>query len=98
MIIQLNPAIPVITTKGPALAHIIIDNGIEYDLNWICFQDYTGECWTWKKSQIRAQKNMTHGRDHISPFYNPDDVSLKSKDSNLCEECGEYKDECICED
>lgn len=98
MIIQLNPAIPVITPKGPALAHIIIDNGIEYDLNWICFQDYTGECWTWKNSQIRAQKNMTHGRDHISPFYNPDDVSLKSKDSNLCEECGEYKDECICED
>jgi hypothetical protein len=71
MIIQLNPVIPVITPKGPGLAHAIIDYGIESHLCWIVFQDDTGECWTWSNPYIRAQKNETHGRDYISPFYDP---------------------------
>lgn len=79
MITQLNPPIPLITPKGTALAHAIIDLGIEYDLLWVCFQDMGGECWTWNNRDIRAQKNITHGRDHISPFYNPDDVALSKK-------------------
>lgn len=74
--IQLNPPIPVITPRGPALAHFLIDLGIELDLQWVCFQDNTGECWTWRNRDIRACKNVTVGRDYISPFYDPDDVAF----------------------
>lgn len=106
MIVQLNPAIPVMTPKGPALAHVMIDNGIEHDLNWVCFQDKDGECWTWRNSQIRAQKNVTHGREYIAPFYNPDDVAFKDEDDDeeedlnyeamyyeRCEELSEAKED-----
>lgn len=78
MILQLNPPIPIVTPKGRALAHAIIDYGIEHDIHWLAFQDNTGECWTWKNSDIRAQKNITHGREYISPFYNPKDVAFKN--------------------
>ena len=79
MILQLNPAIPVTTPKGKGIAHAIIDYGIENDLKWICFQDSTGECWTWNNTEIRAQINITHGRNYISPFYHPSAVAF-SKD------------------
>jgi hypothetical protein len=62
MMIQLNPPIPVDTPKGSALAHVLVDYGIEHNINWVCFQDETGECWTWSNSDIRAQKNITYGR------------------------------------
>lgn len=79
MILQLSPLIPVNTPKGPALAHFLIDHGPEHHLQWVVFIDSTGECWTYTNPFIRAQKNITMGREHISPFYNPDDVSLKGK-------------------
>lgn len=62
MMIQLNPPIPVDTPKGSALAHVLVDYGIEHNINWVCFQDDTGECWTWSNRDIRAQKNITYGR------------------------------------
>jgi hypothetical protein len=77
MIVQLNSPIPLRTPKGNALAHFIIDYGLEHDLFWVCFQDDTGECWTWSNKDVRAQSNITHGRTHITPFYNPQDVALK---------------------
>lgn len=63
MIIQLNPPMPVTTPNGPALAHLLIDYGVEYDLMWVCFQDASGECWTWSNKEIRGQKNITLGRN-----------------------------------
>lgn len=80
MIIQLNPAIPVTTPKGAALAHALIDEGLEHDIKWICFLDINGECWTFKNQYIRAQKNITHGREFLSPFYDPDDVVFQDQD------------------
>lgn len=65
-VIRINPPIPLMTPKGRALAHFIIDNGIENDLMWVCFQDDTGECWTWENAQIRARVNHTAGRKRIS--------------------------------
>lgn len=62
MITQLNPPIPVATPKGPALAHLVIDYGPEYNLIWVCFIDETGECWSYDNKLIRAQKNITMGR------------------------------------
>lgn len=62
MIQQLNPPIPVVTPKGEALAHALIDYGLEHHLFWVCFQDDTRECWTWGNRDIRAQPNITYGR------------------------------------
>lgn len=63
-ITQLNPPIPLETPKGKALAHFVIDYGPEYDLLWICFDDATGECWTWHNHAIRAQDNVSIGRKY----------------------------------
>lgn len=93
MIIQLNPAIPVRTPKGNALAHILIDDGPEYDLKWVCFQENTGECWTWNNRMIRGQMNMTHGRDYISPFYDPDSARLKKEEGDICPNCLEDEED-----
>lgn len=89
MIKQLNPPIPVITPKGPGLAQVVIDDGVEHDLKWVCFIDSTGESWTFRNRDIRAQKNITQGRDFISPFYDPDDVAFK----NRLDEFHELRDE-----
>lgn len=62
MIIQLNPPIPIDTPKGSAIAHFIIDYGIEHNLMWVTFVDKTGECWTWGNPEILACKNITLGR------------------------------------
>ena len=62
MILQLNPALPLDTPKGKALCHFMIDYGEEADLLWVCFQDDTGECWTWSNKDIRAQQNVSMGR------------------------------------
>lgn len=62
MILQLNPPIPVETPKGPGMAHLVIDYGIEHNLFWVVFLDATGECWTYANPEIRAQKNVTLGR------------------------------------
>ena len=93
MIHQLNPPLPVITPKGKALAHVVIDVGIEHDLQWICFQDATGECWTWSNPQIRAQINITLGRDYISPFYHPSEVAFKKEADEDEEDEDEDEDE-----
>lgn len=90
MITRIDPAIPLISPKGPCLAHFLIDNGIETDILWVCFQDNTGECWTWSNKDIRAQKNVTAGREYISPFYDPDDVKLNRENYILhltCAKC-----------
>jgi len=62
MLTQLNPPIPLITPKGKAWAHIVIDYGQDHDLLWVCFQDETGECWTWGNRDVRIQENITMGR------------------------------------
>jgi len=62
MLTQLNPPLPLITPKGKAWAHIVIDYGQEHDLLWVCFQDETGECWTWGNRDVRMQENITMGR------------------------------------
>lgn len=61
MMLQLNPPLPVQTPKGKGWAHVLLDYGPEADLCWVCFQDDTGECWTWQNKDIRLQENMTLG-------------------------------------
>lgn len=57
--IQLNPLIPLNTPRGPAMAHFLINPGDEHHLQWICFIDATGECWTFSNPDIRLQSNIT---------------------------------------
>jgi hypothetical protein len=61
MILQLNPPLLVVTPKGKAFAHVLIDYGPDYDLLWVCFEN-NGECWTWRNQEIRADNNITFGR------------------------------------
>jgi len=63
MITQLNPPIPVRTPAGKGMAQMVIDYGVEHDLLWVVFQNDTGECWCWRNQDIRAQNNITIGRD-----------------------------------
>jgi hypothetical protein len=62
MMMQLNPPIPLVTPNGKALAQFLIDYGPEFDLLWVCFEE-NGECWTWRNQDIRAERNITFGRN-----------------------------------
>lgn len=62
--LRLDPPLPVVTPKGNAMAHVLIDYGMEHHLVWICFQDETGECWSWQNKDIRVQANLTAGRTY----------------------------------
>lgn len=68
MILQLNPPLPIKTPKGKATAHFLIDYGPENSVLWVCFQDETGECWSWQNKDVRAQDNITYGRTPINSF------------------------------
>jgi len=63
-LIQLNPPLPIVTPLGKGFAHVLIDYGIEHDLMWVCFQNDSGECWSWSNIDIRADKNITIGRNY----------------------------------
>lgn len=59
---QLNPPLPVVTPDGKGLAHIVFDYGPEHDLLWTVFLE-NGECWTYRNPDIRADTNITMGRE-----------------------------------
>lgn len=84
MILELENPIPVITPKGKASVKFLIDRGVENDLEWVCVQDDTCECWSWRNPDIRFQKNITQGREYVSPFYDPEDVKLPSAECKRC--------------
>jgi len=60
--IRIDPPLPLDTPKGKAMAHFLIDYGVEYHLCWVCFQNETGECWTWSNKDVRLEANPTMGR------------------------------------
>lgn len=62
MMLQLNPALPMITPRGSGWAHFVIDYSQEHDLMWVVFLDSTGECWTFSNRDVRIDKNYTLGR------------------------------------
>ena len=59
MIKELSVPIPLDTPKGKAMAHFVIDPGMEHHLQWVCFIDETGECWTFQNPEVRLQSNYT---------------------------------------
>ena len=62
MITQLTQPIPMWTPKGYAQAHLVIDYGMDQDLQWVCFMVDTGECRTFLNQDVRLVNNETMGR------------------------------------
>ena len=60
--LQLDPALPVVTPKGKAMAHVLIDYGLEHDLLWVCFQEADRQIWTYRNLDVLADSNITFGR------------------------------------
>lgn len=63
--IQLNPPIPLDTSKGKGFAHVLIDYGQEHNLIWVVFIDDTHECWCIPNPEIRIQKNWSYNRREL---------------------------------
>lgn len=61
MILQLNPPLPIVTPKGKAIAHMVIDYGPEHDLVWVCFQK-DKQIWCYRNQDVRADDNVTYDR------------------------------------
>ena len=61
--LQLQPPLPLDTPLGPAVAHILIDPGIEAHLQWVCFLNENGQCWTFFNKDVRIESNFTMGRN-----------------------------------
>jgi hypothetical protein len=59
---QLNPPLPLETSKGPGWAHFLIDYGPESALLWVVFMDKDGACWTVPNQEVRMCFNWTMGR------------------------------------
>lgn len=64
--LQLSPTIPMMTPKGKATAHFVIDYGQEHHLLWVTFIDLTGECWTFSNPEIKLQENETMRKQNAS--------------------------------
>ena len=62
MITQLNPPLPLETSKGSGWAHFVIDYGPEASLLWVVFMDDDGACWTVPNREVRMTFNWTLGR------------------------------------
>ena len=68
MFTQLNPPLPLFipSKNASALAHGIIDYGLEHHLLWVCFLNENGKCWTVPNSDIRMEWNYSMGRVPLS--------------------------------
>lgn len=62
MLTQLDPPLPLETSKGAGLAHFVIDYGPEGHLMWVVFLDADGACWTVPNPEIRMASNWSFGR------------------------------------
>jgi hypothetical protein len=62
MMKQLNPPLPLETSKGSGWAHFVIDYGPESALLWVVFMDADGACWTVPNYEVRMSFNWTLGR------------------------------------
>ena len=62
MLTQLNPPLPMETSKGRGLAHFVIDYGVESHLFWVVFMDADGACWTVPNPEVRLRMNWSAQR------------------------------------
>ena len=60
--LELKCPLDVITPKGKAVVHFLIDYGRESDLYFVCFIDETGECWIFKNKDVTLALSTTENR------------------------------------
>lgn len=75
MITQLNPPLPMKTSKGDGLAHFLIDYGPETALFWVVFMDADGACWTVPNPEVRMSFNWSMGRRKPDDLRKPDEAA-----------------------
>ncbi len=82
MITQLNPPLPMKTSKGDGWAHFVIDYGPESALFWAVFMDDDGACWVVPNREVRLYFNWSLGRrkpDDAAPWTAPTDEPARAK-------------------
>lgn len=62
MFTQLNPPLPMKTSKGDGYALAVIDYGLEHNLLWVVALDDSGEIWCVPNSEVRVPSNWSAGR------------------------------------
>jgi hypothetical protein len=62
VLVQLNPPLPLETSKRAGWAHFVLDYGPESALLWVVFMDADGACWTVPNAEVRMSINWTMGR------------------------------------
>ena len=67
--LQLQPALPVLTPHGKGWAHLVINAGLESHLMWVVAMDETGEVWTLPNWMIRFTPNCTAERFMGNDFW-----------------------------
>ena len=88
MIHQLNPTLPLETPKGKGFAHFLIDYSQEHDLLWVVFLNENGECWTFKNSEIRIEKNLSIGRTSTSVIKRQTRIDADEHEASNCDPQG----------
>lgn len=63
--LQLSPPVPLWTPRGYAQAHVLIDYGMDQDLQWVCFLVADGTCWTFRNQDVKLVENDTMGRKRL---------------------------------
>jgi len=63
--VQLNPMIPVTTSKGPGFAVGWFDYSQDHDMLWLVCITSTGEFWHLPQNEVRGVTNISMGR--LSP-------------------------------
>src|SRR5262245_43262143 len=59
MISQIEPPLPLRTTRGGGLALFLIDYGLEHNLVWVVMLDESGELWCLDNTEVRGYANAT---------------------------------------
>ncbi len=72
---QINPPLPLETSKGTGLAHFVIDYGPESELLWVVFMNADGACWTVPNPEVRMSTNWTMGRRRPEDSRNSDEAA-----------------------
>ena len=62
MFTQLNPPLPMKSSKGDGYAIAVIDYGLEHNLLWVMALDDSGEVWCVPNKDVRMQSNWSAGR------------------------------------
>lgn len=75
MFTQLNPPLPLDTSKGRGYAVGVIDYGLEHSLIWVTALNDSGELWCIPNSNARVTANWTAGRAPTAPPAPPEPPS-----------------------